>query len=242
MKSLVLFLVLSSSALAGLKTCLSQAALYEYFFTGLLSLEIISRISKLGVKRFFSSGLNIFDFTVTMFSLFFSAFAIFRLLTLLPGLNKITQMIIRSVPSVGYVSLLLSIHTYFYSIIGVLIFSKNDPEHFGSIVLALISLFQVITLEGWADLLNFEMQNFPIAAPLYFISFVIVGTILILNVLVSVMTNAFVEATIETEMSSLKESQSASFKAISGELKAISRELKVRPKLEVIVGGAVGNK
>lgn len=241
-RSSVLFLILTSALIAGLKTYSSseQLLLIEHVVLALFVAEITIRIILAGPRRFACDGANLFDLAVTsmcFLPLEVNCFAIFRLLTIIPGLNKIARMILKSLPSVGYVALLLGLHVYFYAIIGVSLFGNNDPLHFGSLAVTFVSLFQVVTLEGWVDLMATEVESLPIAAPLYFISFVIVGTILILNVLVSVMTNAFVEAKLESEIGMLKQSQSAGFDIITKELKDISRELKVKPKLGLIIGG-----
>ena len=52
-----------------------------------------------------------------------------------------------------YISLLLMMLQYFYAIAGIVLFSSNDPEHFGSLLRALLTLLGVATLEDWTDVL-----------------------------------------------------------------------------------------
>jgi voltage-gated sodium channel len=100
---------------------------------------------------------------------------------------------------------------------GVHLFGKNDPLHFGSLGNALISLFQVITLENWASIyaiqkygaaaqgyegmehLIVESQAQPAVATLYFVSFILLGTMIMLNLFIGVIMNSMTESNAELE-------------------------------------------
>lgn len=40
---------------------------------------------------------------------------------------------LRSIPSLGHVTVLLSLILYVYAVIGINLFGKHDPEHWGSL-------------------------------------------------------------------------------------------------------------
>ena len=40
---------------------------------------------------------------------------------------------------------------YIYAIIAIMYLSKNDPWHFKSVEISMITLFRVATLDGWGD-------------------------------------------------------------------------------------------
>ena len=42
---------------------------------------------------------------------------------------------------------------YLYAIIGIEVFGRNDPFHFGSLHIAMVTLFRMATLEDWTDVL-----------------------------------------------------------------------------------------
>jgi voltage-gated sodium channel len=44
------------------------------------------------------------------------------------------------------------LNIYLWAIIGVLVFSEQDPARFGGVLLAMLTLFQVSTLSGWSDI------------------------------------------------------------------------------------------
>lgn len=243
MRYTVLFLVSSYVVVLGLKTTSTLLILsnLELLLAFALTLEVATRIITSGWKKFFSSSENIFDLVISLLCFLpveLNCFAIFRLFTALPGLNCIARKILISLPAVAYVVLLLAVHLYLYAIIGITLFAEVDPSHFGNMPQAFISLFQIVTLEGWVDLMNNLLGTFPIAAPLYFISFIIIGTIMILNVLVSVMTNAFVEAKLEAEISVLKYEQNSQFDLVVSEIRSLKKNLNrdPKPKLQLIVG------
>ncbi len=63
-----------------------------------------------------------------------------------------------------FVTIILFVFFYIYSIIGMLLFRLNDPEHFGSLQMALITLFRIACFDGWSDLLYVPPPSPPAAA------------------------------------------------------------------------------
>jgi voltage-gated sodium channel len=125
--------------------------------------------------------------------------------------------LLKSLPSIGYVALLLSIQFYIYAVLGVFLWGENDPARFGSLPIAFLTLFQCVTMEGWVDIMHTQMwgcaqfvtdsasnlctasRGMPIIAPIYFISFIILGTMIILNLFIGVMMNSLQEMQLEKE-------------------------------------------
>jgi voltage-gated sodium channel len=50
---------------------------------------------------------------------------------------------------VTYILLLLLLVFYLFAVLGVSTFRKNDPFFFGSIGIAMVTLFRMATLESW---------------------------------------------------------------------------------------------
>jgi voltage-gated sodium channel len=117
----------------------------------------------------------------------------------------------------GYVALLLLLLFYIYAVIGTSLFARNDPLNFGTLNASMLSLFQVVTLEGWAEIFRiqyFGSANFgyegkehlivqsaamPTAAVLYFVTFILIGTMVMLNLLIGVIMNGMQEAQQESD-------------------------------------------
>jgi voltage-gated sodium channel len=97
----------------------------------------------------------------------------------------------------GYVGLLLSILFYIYGITAVFFFAKADPQHFGTLGDAILTLFGVITLEGWTtlmyDILRGDSGVYSIKVVGFFVSFVLFGTMIMLNLFIGVIMNSMQE-------------------------------------------------
>lgn len=166
---------------------------------GIFVLEILLKITALGFKRYFLSGWNWFDFLIVACSLIFlttpfvsslrlvRVLRLFRMVPAIPALRKIIDSLIRSVPALtGVLGLTLLIFTI-YAIIGTTFFKDVLPyEFFGSFHNSLFTLMQVVTFESWASQVARPVIAEMPWAWIYFISFIIVGALVILNLVVAV--------------------------------------------------------
>lgn len=192
--------------------------------------EIIIRIGSYGAHpwRYFRSGWNVFDFLIVALCLLplnseyvvvLRLLRTLRLFTALHGLQIMLSGLLRSIPSLGYVGLLLLLHFYIYAVIGTFMFGDNDPIRFGSLHTSMLTLFQVLTLEGWNDILTTQYHGSdvgydeawkllastdgrfsvarPVMAAAYFVSFILIGTMIMLNLFTGVIIRSMEEAHIE---------------------------------------------
>ena len=177
--------------------------------------------------RYFQDPWNIFDFLIVvvcwlavflpnMDAEFVMAFRLARILRVLrlvhalPQLKLLVDALLKSIPSMGYVGILLLLLFYIYGVMGVFVFGKNDPVHFGDLFTSIVTLFQITTLEGWVDIMFVnvhgcndpiygfengcpEPKAFGIWAILYFVSFVLIGTMIVLNLFIGVIMNSMDE-------------------------------------------------
>jgi voltage-gated sodium channel len=169
---------------------------------GLFVLEITIRILAFWPSpfRFFRDGWNVFDFTVIVLSLLpvggqFATVSrlarllrVTRLVSVSFELRLIIQTMLRSIPSMGHVSLLLGLLIYVYGIVGFYIFGTTDPDHWGSLGVAMLSVFQLLTLEGWVEMQRALLPAHPWAW-LYFGSFVVVGVFIVINLFIAIVLN-----------------------------------------------------
>jgi voltage-gated sodium channel len=82
---------------------------------------------------------------------------------------------------------------YVYAIIGVHLFGGHDKDHFGSLSRAFLTLFQTITLDDWKFLFASAASSAPVAAALYFVSFILLGTMIMLNLFIGIIMNSMEE-------------------------------------------------
>lgn len=152
------------------------------------------------MRAFFRDGWNTFDFVVVGGAMLPAAgpFAtlgrlarvlrVARLVSASHDLRLIIATMLRSIPSLGHVVLLLGVLLYVYAIVGVHAFAAHDPAHWGSLGLALLSLFQVLTLEGWADMQAALLPALPWSW-VYFATFVIIAVFVVINLFIAVVIN-----------------------------------------------------
>jgi len=185
----------------------------DRFLIGLFVVELLLRIGAHGRRwpDFFLDPWNVFDFVVVAICLLpmqvhfatvlrlARVLRVLRLVTALPGLQILVSALLKSIPSMGYVGVLLGLHFYVYAVMGVFLFGSTDAQHFGNLGRALLTLFQVVTLEGWADIMRQQLASpgspaVSLGAIGYFVSFILLGTMIILNLLIGVIMNAMHEA------------------------------------------------
>ena len=232
-RNVVLATIIAGAGIVGLET---SPAIVERFGGLLLALdalvlmifgiEALLKMAAHGTRfwRYFRDPWNVFDFAILVVCLvpFGGHYAAvlrlarvlraLRLVAALPRLQLLVSALLRSIPSMGYIGALLFLHFYVYGVLGVFLFRGNDPVHFGDLPTALLTLFRVITLEDWTDVMYIQMYGSdvyvqgamalaaetPKAMPMvgagYFISFVLFGTMIMLNLFIGVIVNGMSEA------------------------------------------------
>ena len=216
-RRLVLAAIFAAGALAGLETHEGIVADYGRLLRALdgvvlavFVLEIVCKVGAHGRRPwiYFRDPWNVFDFAVVAVCLLPSqaeqaavfrlarVLRVLRLVTAVPRLQLLVAALLRSLPSMSYVALLLAVLFYVYAVLGVSAFRQTDPAHFGSLGGAALTLFQVVTLEGWADVMRIQLEaGKSVAATVaYFVSFILLGTMVTLNLLIGVIVNGMDEA------------------------------------------------
>ncbi len=165
-------------------------------------IEILLKLYAYGFG-FFRSGWNVFDFTIVSIALLPASGAlavlrslrIFRSLRLiknLPRLRFIVESLLLSLPSIGWIFVLLTLVFYVFSVIGTKLFGSAFPEWFGTLWASMFSLFQIMTLEGWAEIARSVMRKYPMSN-IYFISFILIASYTTLNIFIAIVVNTMAE-------------------------------------------------
>ena len=159
-------------------------------------------------RRYFGDGWNLFDFTVLVLALLpesgsFALIArlarllrVLRLVTVAPQLRLIVSTLIRSLPGLGNVMLLLSAVYYVYAVAGVHLFGAHDPTHWATLGTALLTLFRVMTLEDWTDVMYAAMEMHPMSW-VFFVSFVLLAAVIMINLVIAVVIDNLHNARLE---------------------------------------------
>lgn len=195
-------------------------------FLSIFVLELAIRIVAHGRRPqdFFGGGWNVFDFVVvtaaflpglrenaTLLRLVRLA-RIVRVVRLLPDLRVLTVAVGRSLPGVASLGVLAVLMLYVYGMVGWVIFDDHNPEAYGTLGDAMLTLFVLLSLESLPDMVD---DGLALSAwtTIYYISFVLIAAFLLLNILIGVVINSMEEArAIEAtrEMSERREAALAS--------------------------------
>ena len=182
----------------------NQVALGIFIVEALLKMLALAPRS----HRYFREGWNVFDFLVILLALvpatgqfaMVSRLArllrVVRLITTIRDLRLIVAALVRSIPSVGHVMMLMGIVVYIYAIMGYHLFHEHDPENWRNLGISVLTLFNIITLEGWTEVMNTAMEKYPWAW-VYFVSFVVMGTFVVINMFIAIIINNLDEAKAE---------------------------------------------
>lgn len=253
----ILITIIFAAVLLGLET---NPALYQeyastfHFLNGailvIFTLEAILKLASFAPSpwRYFRDSWNLFDFLILIACFIPSdspwasvlrlarILRVLRLASALPELQLLVNALLRSIPSMGYVGLLLVMLIYVYAVIGVTFFGKNDPIHFGNLGSSMLSLFQTTTLEGWADLMYDQLRSktsdtAPWVVIVYFVSYILLGTMIMLNLFIGIVLNGMQE--IQKEHQLLQ--STSTDKDPRNEIKALEQELdRLKDRLKSI--------
>ncbi|MEM9193210.1 MAG: ion transporter [Myxococcota bacterium] len=260
-QNFVTVVILAAGVLVGIETYPSAVESYGEILHVLDAIILWIFVAEIVIKmvaawprpwRFFYDPWNIFDFVIVAAAFLpfaGSATTVLRLLRLLrvlrlvralPKLQLLVGALLKSIPSMGYVSILLMLLFYVYAVAGVFMWGQNDPIHFENLQIAFVSLFRAVTLEDWTDLMYIQMygcENYgyggsealctassasPVAGAVFFISFVLFGTMIILNLFIGVILSGMDEAQAEAD-DLAREDRKAD--TIESELKQLEKQL-----------------
>jgi voltage-gated sodium channel len=201
----VLAVILTNAILAGVETAdslrASHGALIAWLQATIQAVFVVEIALRLAAHwpqpgRFFRDGWNVFDAVVVLGSLLPDVgvvatvarlarlLRVARLVSVFPELRLIVETTLRSIPSLAHVLLLLFLILYVYAILGHHLFAAAAPESWGSLGAALLTLFQILTLEGWVELQGQVMATYPWAW-VYFLSFVVVAVFVVVNLFIA---------------------------------------------------------
>jgi voltage-gated sodium channel len=260
----ITFVILAAGVLVGLETyggfASRHAQLLDFGQGLVLAIFIAEIVVKMGAEGsrpwlYFRDGWNVFDFMIVAacflpvgseYAMVLRLARLLRVLKLvraLPKLQLLVSALLKSIPSMAYVTLLLFLLFYVYGCAGVFLFGKNDPVHFENLQIAMLSLFRVVTLEDWTDIMYTQIfgcdvygfnqrqtlcvspESSPMLAPMFFVSFILLGTMIVLNLFVGVIMNAMQEA----HTDALREEQLRKLAqkgvTMTGELRGVEEQL-----------------
>ena len=168
----------------------------------ILSVFVLELVLKLYAQRmqFWRNPWNIFDTLVIGIALapeagplaVLRALRVLRLLRLVsavPRMRFVVESVIGAMPALGSVVLLLLLFFYVFAVMGTKLFGAGFPQWFATLPGSMFSLFQIMTLESWTSIARPIMAAYPFAW-IYFLSFILVATFMVLNLFIATIVNA----------------------------------------------------
>ena len=205
----VFVVIILNAVVVGLETSPSIMSRYGWLLGWANTAILLIFIAELSIRlaafgrnplAFFRDGWNLFDFVIVAASLVpdvgsFTTVArlarllrVTRLVSIHPELRLIISVMVRSIPSMGHVVLLLALLLYVYGVLGFHLFHESDPAHWGTLWTSLLTLFQILTLEGWVEVQDASLRTHPWAWA-YYSSFVVIAVFVVINLFIAVVIN-----------------------------------------------------
>ncbi|GDX98627.1 hypothetical protein LBMAG48_10310 [Phycisphaerae bacterium] len=211
---LVIAVIVLNGVLVGWQTYDMQNQFIQHALNVCLGIFVIELVVKLvaatstrKLPEFFKDGWNIFDVIVVVGSFLPAAdptmtalvrvirvLRVFRLVRSVPELRLIVTVLVKSVVSMKYITLLAAIILFIYGVIGVKLFGQHMPKEYGTMHESFFTLFRVLTGDNWSDLrYAAEGQPWQWKNTFYHVSWIIVSTFLLINLIVGAVLNNYQE-------------------------------------------------
>lgn len=210
----IIAVILFNAVILGLETFDSVAGRYHGLFglinnviLGVYVVELLIRLTafRWNARAFAEDRWNIFDFLVVVASFVpwlrenamllrvVRVARIVRVVRFLPDLRVIMGAVGRSVPGVASLAAATVLLIYIYGMLGWVLFGTHDPENYGNIGHAMLTMFVMLTLENLPD--NIAMgQQVSEWTIVFFISYTVIASFLIFNLFIGIVLNSMEEA------------------------------------------------
>lgn len=200
-------LILANAVILGLETSPALMAdwggLLHVADRAILAVFVVELALRLAVHRlaFFRDPWSVFDFVVVAIALVpasgplavlraLRVLRVLRLITLVPSMKRVVGGLLSALPGLGSVVAIIAIIFYVAAVIATKVFATEFPALFGDLGRSAFTLFQVMTLEGWAmEVVRPVMAVYP-QAWIFFLIFILASTFTLLNLFIAVIVNA----------------------------------------------------
>lgn len=176
-------------------------------FILIFSVELVLRFvaHRANPIAFFKDGWNLFDTLVIGLALVpgvsssvtalrvVRLLRVARLLRIMPDIRVLMDGMRRATGPAASLLALTVLLCYMYAVLGNLIFAKTAPEYFGNLGEGMLTLFELLTLEGWNEILNDLRAASPLGL-VFTIVFVLFGTYIVVNFVVGVVITSLEDA------------------------------------------------
>jgi voltage-gated sodium channel len=206
-RNLILTLIVFNAITLGLETFPYEGAWFTIALPLVDKIVVSVFVFEITLKlvayrhRFFLSGWNWFDLVVISVSILPDAggFSVlralrilraFRLFSVMPEMRQVVEALLRAIPGMGAIMAVLGLIFYVSAVMGVKLFGETNPEIFGSLGESAITLFQVMTLEGWATEVQNPVREYHDWAWAFFLVFIVLTSFAVLNLFIAIIVDS----------------------------------------------------
>ncbi len=194
------------------------------------TIEIAIRIYAHGA-RFFRGGWNWFDLIVVAIALMpasgplsvlraLRVLRVLRLISIVPAMRSVVEALLRSMPGMSAIVALLLLVFYVFAVMGTKLFGDTHPDQFGTLGATLLTLFQLMTLDGWSGEIVRPVLEVHPAAMLFFLPFILVSTFVVLNLFIALIVESMTRLHAEEQPD-----MAAQIAALTAEVRALRETL-----------------
>lgn len=253
-QNVIIALIVVNAVTLGLETSPAVMAQFGPVLEALDRAILAVFVVEIGLKLFarglgfFRQGWNVFDFVVVGIALIpasgplavlrtLRVLRVLRLVSTMPRLRFVVEALLHAVPGIGAIAGLLLLLYYVFAVMATGLFGERFPEWFGSMGASIYSLFQIMTLDNWSDIVRPLMEVYPYAWA-FFVPFILLATFTVLNLFIAIIVNTMqtmheaenrrdrehIEATVHTEEQKLEHE----LRALRADIRDLKAQLAAR--------------
>jgi voltage-gated sodium channel len=202
----VIGLILFNAVTLGLETSDSIMEGWGGVLHTLDSLLLILFTAELAIRiyafrgRFFRDPWGLFDLTIVAISWApesgplavlraLRVLRVLRLVSIVPSLRNVVEAMLAALPGMGSIVLLMLLIFYVFAVMAVKLFGGVMEEQFGDLGTAFLTLFQLMAMDDFGNVVRQTMEHKPWAW-LFFFPFTIIATFVVLNLFIGVIVES----------------------------------------------------
>lgn len=202
---------------------LKSFIVFDQIVVAIFIIEISLKLIAYGWS-FFKRGWNVFDLIIVGVVLIPGAggFAvlralrvlrILRLVSIVPMMRRIVEALFQAIPGMGAILAVLALMVYVGAVMATTLFGQTNPDLFGSLPISALTLFQVMTMDGWrGEILQPVMEAGHSYAWVFFLLFIVLASFAVLNLFIALIVEALNDdmgETLEDATEDIREGQAA---------------------------------
>lgn len=200
-------LILLNAATLGLETSGTIMARWGGLLEALDRLLLVVFTAEIAFRvyafrgRFFRDPWGLFDITVVAIAWIpatgpmsvlraLRVLRVLRLISVVPSMRHVVEAMLHALPGMGSIVLLMGLIFYVFAVMATKLFGEILPDRFGTFGDSLFTLFQMMTLESWAEANVRPVLEHQPMAWLFFVPFILVATFVVLNLFIGVIVDS----------------------------------------------------